>query len=128
MCYRRSVHPFTAVRLTFGATHPNCAIFPSAVPDGEAFSCASWSVFCVGNSDALRWGRLPARPVEQEKVTNGTYRGRQPAHQQARDHRAHLHPRHRPQARSEERRVGKEWVSTCRSRWVPSHSKKKYKK
>src|SRR3546814_20441434 len=27
--------------------------------------------------------------------------------------------------RSEERRVGKEWGSTCRSRWSPSHSKKK---
>src|SRR3546814_14583071 len=25
------------------------------------------------------------------------------------------------QARSEERRVGKEWVSTCRSRWSPYH-------
>src|SRR3546814_18132849 len=24
-----------------------------------------------------------------------------------------------PDARSEERRVGKEWVSTCKSRWVP---------
>src|SRR3546814_15106560 len=24
-------------------------------------------------------------------------------------------------ARSEERRVGKEWVSTCRSRWSPDH-------
>src|SRR3546814_19753031 len=28
-------------------------------------------------------------------------------------------------ARSEERRVGKEGVSTCRSRWSPYHSKKK---
>src|SRR3546814_16621487 len=27
--------------------------------------------------------------------------------------------------RSEERRVGKECVSTCRTRWSPSHSKKK---
>src|SRR3546814_12189876 len=27
--------------------------------------------------------------------------------------------------RSEERRVGKECVSTCRSRWSPSHEKKK---
>src|SRR3546814_17441380 len=27
-------------------------------------------------------------------------------------------------ARSEERRVGNEWVSTCRYRWWPSHSKK----
>src|SRR3546814_15719277 len=27
--------------------------------------------------------------------------------------------------RSEERRVGKEWVSSCRSRWRPVHEKKK---
>src|SRR3546814_16021057 len=33
---------------------------------------------------------------------------------------------HRTQ-RSEERRVGKECVSTCRSRWSPNHKKKKYK-
>src|SRR3546814_2441425 len=26
-----------------------------------------------------------------------------------------------PGLRSEERRVGKEWVSTCRSRWTPKH-------
>src|SRR3546814_15648901 len=30
-------------------------------------------------------------------------------------------------ARSEERRVGKECVSTCRSRWSPYHEKKKHK-
>src|SRR3546814_14959090 len=30
-----------------------------------------------------------------------------------------------PVARSEERRVGKECVSTCRSRWSPYHSNKK---
>src|SRR3546814_14470517 len=30
--------------------------------------------------------------------------------------------------RSEERRVGKECVSTCRSRWSPYHSKKKIQK
>src|SRR3546814_19118276 len=29
--------------------------------------------------------------------------------------------------RSEERRVGKECVRTCRSRWSPSHLKKKHK-
>src|SRR3546814_19933540 len=29
--------------------------------------------------------------------------------------------------RSEERRVGKECVSTCRSRWSPDNSKKKHK-
>src|SRR3546814_13395214 len=31
------------------------------------------------------------------------------------------------ECRSEERRVGKECVSTCRSRWSPYHSKKKKK-
>src|SRR3546814_12388911 len=40
------------------------------------------------------------------------------------------HQRYRPDlcARSEERRVGKECVSTCRSRWSPYHEKKKNKK
>src|SRR3546814_11045818 len=33
--------------------------------------------------------------------------------------------RHRPFLRSEERRVGKECVSTCRSRWSPYHEQKK---
>src|SRR3546814_1075916 len=32
-----------------------------------------------------------------------------------------LDPRHRHAIRSEERRVGKECVSTCRSRWSPYH-------
>src|SRR3546814_16336813 len=32
---------------------------------------------------------------------------------------------HAPTLRSEERRVGKECVSKCRSRWSPSHYKKK---
>src|SRR3546814_15033715 len=36
------------------------------------------------------------------------------------------HPgREKKAARSEERRVGKECVSTCRSRWSPYHSQKK---
>src|SRR3546814_11792551 len=34
----------------------------------------------------------------------------------------------RASTRSEERRVGKECVSTCRSRWSPYHSKKKIAK
>src|SRR3546814_11081935 len=33
--------------------------------------------------------------------------------------------RHRPRGRSEERRVGKECVSTCRSRWSTYHEKQK---
>src|SRR3546814_14092920 len=32
------------------------------------------------------------------------------------------------EARSEERRVGKEWVSTCRSRWSPFQYTKKHNK
>src|SRR3546814_11092861 len=36
--------------------------------------------------------------------------------------------RAKPISRSEERRVGKECVSTCRSRWSPDHEKKKKKR
>src|SRR3546814_11917074 len=38
------------------------------------------------------------------------------------------HIRHNLALRSEERRVGKECVSTCSSRWSPSHYKKKKRK
>src|SRR3546814_14469799 len=37
---------------------------------------------------------------------------------------AHIAREHRASVRSEERRVGKECGSTCRSRWSPYHSKK----
>src|SRR3546814_14792256 len=37
---------------------------------------------------------------------------------------AYNNPNRKP-SRSEERRVGKECVSTCRSRWSPYHKKKK---
>src|SRR3546814_16315952 len=51
-----------------------------------------------------------------------------PGRDQDRD--AHRLPPHESQiipGRSEERRVGKECVSTCRSRWSPYHYKKKAK-
>src|SRR3546814_15090272 len=40
----------------------------------------------------------------------------------------HIHTYSKPLLRSEERRVGKECVSTCRSRWSPDHKKKKKKR
>src|SRR3546814_14205626 len=45
------------------------------------------------------------------EVQNGVWTGQEPVFESP--------------VRSEERRVGKEWVSTCRSRWSPYHSKKK---
>src|SRR3546814_14809693 len=44
-----------------------------------------------------------------------------------RGYHADLDPEKLGFERSEERRVGKECVSTCRSRWSPYHSKKKAK-
>src|SRR3546814_12408127 len=46
------------------------------------------------------------------------------------DHMRHLDGRIVPldQPRSDARRVGKECVSTCGSRWLPDHSKKKKNK
>src|SRR3546814_6456435 len=47
-------------------------------------------------------------------------RGRPEAHQQREQHDESPHRDHRGgRERSEERRVGKECVSTCRSRWSP---------
>src|SRR3546814_19564509 len=37
------------------------------------------------------------------------------------------HPIFEQHARTEDGRVGTEWGSTCKSRWVPDHSKKKKK-
>src|SRR3546814_5315174 len=57
-------------------------------------------------------------------------RAEQDLHQEQRQHQPEIlgggaHRRSDAQAgegiRSEERRVGKEWVSTCRSRWSPYH-------
>src|SRR3546814_16782536 len=44
------------------------------------------------------------------------------AHQPGKQHRPHF-----GNGRSEERRVGKEGVSTCRFRWSPTYKKKKQK-
>src|SRR3546814_19874910 len=41
-------------------------------------------------------------------------------------HNAMIRVRAFAASRSEERRVGQEWFSTCRSRWSPYLSKKKY--
>src|SRR3546814_14829492 len=44
----------------------------------------------------------------------------------SRGSRVHLRTRKNQVKRSEERRVGKECVSTCRTRWSPYHYKKKH--
>src|SRR3546814_15854678 len=85
--------------------------------------------------DALRSGRElfrepPPRATREEYVAflEGRKRAELPARvQQLREDL----PRYErdaalsaEQATSEERRVGKEWGSTCRSRWSPEHTKK----
>src|SRR3546814_13376612 len=54
----------------------------------------------------------PLPPALRRKAAGGKAALRRPA-------------RNRPAHRSEERRVGKECVSTCRSLWSPYHTKKK---
>src|SRR3546814_18214225 len=65
------------------------------------------------------------------RVISGEAREQQHADDADREaERARLHEHvdhHRDQDRSEERRVGKECVSTCRSRWSPYHYKNKKK-
>src|SRR3546814_20562513 len=61
--------------------------------------------------------KLPPERVQGESIGMLYFRGEGPRRFVAALEAAMLDP-----ARSEERRVGKECVSTCRSRWFPSHS------
>src|SRR3546814_15345086 len=69
-------------------------------------------------AQALR--RAPGEPLDDVRDLRHAPRAH---HLADRDH-AVTAPRHR-RVRSEERRVGKGCVSTCRSRWAPYLSKKK---
>src|SRR3546814_8879739 len=66
-------------------------------------------------SSDLQHRSLAAEPRQDEPRQRGHARHRE---QLRRRPRAHLPQQHR-RDRSEERRVGKECVSTCRSRWSP---------
>src|SRR3546814_13241276 len=99
----------------------------------------------VGSSDLpapFRLASAATRPVENPGLTSHRLRGDAqrcgglPAGcvqllRQARSARRLPWKQSRPRphpVRSEERRVGKECVSTCRSRWSPYHEKKKNNK
>src|SRR3546814_12686830 len=65
-----------------------------------------------------RGNDLEVNPMKAKQLTNMRASGK--------DEAVRLTPpRVMSLERSEERRVGKECVSTCRSRWSPYHSKKK---
>src|SRR3546814_19772178 len=64
--------------------------------------------FYVANTDAIV--RFPYREGQTRITAEGETLASLPAG---------------PLNRSEERRVGKEWVSTCKIRWAPDHEKKK---
>src|SRR3546814_18476123 len=92
------------------------------------FSSRSWHTRC-----ALVTGvQTCARPIWPPSRRRWYHSSTTPPNP-PRIHRAPPRPRPHPQARgrsprcrrrSEERRVGKECVSTCRSRWSPYHYKK----
>src|SRR3546814_20931855 len=85
-----------------------------------AMRISDWSSdVCSSDLRQVRTDRAPAGRAHRARLTAqegrcGAGRYRQP------------HPRRRRSAqRAEARRVGKECVSTCRSRWSPDHEKKK---
>src|SRR3546814_17707441 len=77
-----------------------------------------------GDHEQAQLGRQPERlrePAQRQATAVAADEvGRQGAQRQRRTVRV--------EPRSEERRVGREYVSTCKSRWWPYHYKKKKKK
>src|SRR3546814_18649023 len=81
-------------------------------------------------SSDLRTADSPHRAARDTRAQRGASTGlRMPLRAATRPRRREGTPPRRTGCacaqRSEERRVGKECVSTCRSRWSPSHYKKK---
>src|SRR3546814_12464841 len=68
-----------------------------------------------GEFDRVAGDQAPLAPIERIQVGQRDRRFRPPNCQM------------RAVPRSEERREGKEWVSTCRSRWSQYHEKQKKK-
>src|SRR3546814_13860188 len=86
---------------------------------------SDWSSdVCSSDLGPLRARRRTSRRIPSGSNASRTGRPAQswPCRSTVRSCRRFATP---PATRSEERRVGKECVSTCRSRWWPYHSKKK---
>src|SRR3546814_17120326 len=110
--------------------HPDrCGFVSAAVYEGRLQSAAGTEIQsllldCEGDPEALAPAGL--RFVDVESV-GCTQRSRPEAERLDRTYRALLGQKWRDKKgkerviRSEERRVGKECVSTCRSRWSPYH-------
>src|SRR3546814_15921068 len=78
--------------------------------------------FCNAAKEGIKLGLRPEVVFD----AGGTRLGRRtPENTDARHQRISIPARGQTFSRSAERRVGKECVSTCRSRWSPSHLKKK---
>src|SRR3546814_1159694 len=83
---------------------------------------SDWSSDVCSSDLGAEPGRLALPVPEERRRADDEGRPRPPPEQVQRQHldglaQAHVVGEHR----SEERRVGKECVSTCRSRWAPYH-------
>src|SRR3546814_18395087 len=92
--------------------------------DRAPFPCDGPGIVRIFEQNVFERFVVPAR-------SRAHYAGKQPNASVEQQQRAHLAARQDDVAhrhlRSEERRVGKECVSTCRSRWSPYHQKKNLK-
>src|SRR3546814_16999659 len=93
---------------------------------------SDWSSDVCSSDLACRPAHRDARRAIPARRDPGGVAGRRAGARGVRVRRCRCRRARRPAlparaARSEERRVGKECVSTCRSRWSPYHYKKKTK-
>src|SRR3546814_13355677 len=92
------------------------------ISDWSSDVCSS-DLVCGPDALAVLEHDLARRGVLRGGDAGQQHQGREQEREQLDDQGVVLHGIH--SVRSEERRVGKECVSTCRSRWSPYHSKKK---
>src|SRR3546814_11195116 len=111
----------------YSATHRCIPLWSPSFPTPSSSDLPScWTAPAIA-----RWRKRPTRPPRRSPIaSSGDLPRRRPVQKRPDPHRnrrgvgegEEVRPRHHLQlGRSEERRVGKECVSTCSSRWTPYH-------
>src|SRR3546814_13692405 len=104
----------------FAALYPSYELRPT---NFAPFLCILCGPDALGCSEQVSLGRVAQQPTRDPSMTQMTFGDAEYAGKRKRTKREKFLAEMEQVTpwRSEERRVGKECVSTCRSRWAPYH-------